>query len=671
MTGRVVPVPRRIRDAAEAVLFKVREIPLDFDRKGVAARLERSMASAYVALDQDPETPAHYEGLSSSVQALVEARGMLLYAGDPTKVGALGAVVALLDGAIREGAVAIDALAVRQLENRHLRARSSESGIPKPKPFRASIGLPELHVVPRLPVMAEVDVAPIVELAKPGAKPPPQVPRPKTLDELKAFADAASSGALAKSLEEPEEDAPADEKPELAEYAYLPAIEEAEGVRVLARDALEDVASLSNLRHPIPTETWLDQGPFEQRLLDNVDYFASLGSMGLTMVPLYHAEAEIPDPSRAFAVAFTLGCVSGRDAVDVAIATLKVSPKEEAPGWVEGFWLAPNPIVDEALVELLEAPQPFVVGVALDALAARGTLPVDAPERILPRGDPDLTLKLVRALGSNLPKRRAHEILEDLVYREPGDELFLAAATSLLRRGHGGVRDLLRPIVERPNGLSPARVEGATWLLALSGTPADAARLIPLVRAMPSPRGARALGRFGHLDAVTVLWELLQIQDAELTVEAAAESLERITGAGLVETVEEPWDVKLPPEAREAGGIPVPMRKVKKVIQAPEPWAEWGRRELPKHDPSKKHRGGRPFLPQMILAELEDKATPERGRQEATEELVIATGLGLLFSPSDWVARQKQRLGELRSAITGGTEGAWYFAGAGASSPRR
>ena len=60
---------------------------------------------------------------------------------------------------------------------------------------------------------------------------------------------------------------------------------------------------------------------------------------------------------------------------------------------------------------------------------------------------------------------------------------------------------------------------------------------------------------------------------------------------------------------------------------------------------------------------------PER-RAEAALELVIATNVGTRLSTTDWVARQKGQLSELRAHVRSldSATGAWWFAGAAVTS---
>jgi hypothetical protein len=406
----------------------------------------------------------------------------------------------------------------------------------------------------------------------------------------------------------------------------------------------------------------MDQAPFEQRLLNNLDYLVSLGGIALPLIPIFHAESENPDPARAFAVAFTLGCIEGADAVDVAVAALKQSPPEEYPGYVEGWWLAPSPAIDETLTELLGHPKAALAGVSLDALAARCTLQASAVQWIVARNDRALDRKLARALGTNLPRADAIRLLESLLDGAPeDDEVFCLAVESLIRRGHARGRDLARLAVESS---SPARARAGAWLVGISGQAADVDILLEALARAPSEDAVRGLARFGHAAALPPLIELLAVEDEALPT-AAAEALDFIAGPVLRETVEEPWDLGVPGEMLAVEGAPPPpMRKVEKVVVDPARWKDWYQRVGAKLDPKKRWRKGVLFHLDQIVDELEAKDTPTKRRGHAARELAVATGVPSSFSPNDWVARQREHLREARDTNRGlaVAPGTWTFA---------
>ena len=639
------PPARAARAEVEGVAAALRGSGASFDRRGVAERLSRAIRALYAVVDTGVEAPAHHDGLVECARVLGEARTVLAAA---VPDSALAKALATLDATIvnvrRVSEEVLDIMLARRGDVRG----GVDISVPRPtRPFTASVALPRLHALARGPISPPISLEPTVSLVTPRAK-RPAPPKPTTLEELRAAAAAP-----------PEPPAPAPEIEPAAEALPAPRAlaDDGEVLRRVARDCLEDIASLRMLRKPIPSETWLDQSPFEQRLLDNVDAFVALGEAALPSVTLFHAEAPAPDPARGFALALTLGCIEGTDTIDVALATMKVSAPLELPGFTEGFALAPNPAIATELEPLLDAPNPALCAVALDVLAARGALPLDTAERVLRRGDPALTSKLARALGLAVPKAKAISVLSEMLDAGASDDLFAVACESLLRRGDGAVRQRLRDAIRART--SKPRVAAATALLAISGRKDDAALLSEGLAFAPTPAGVSALGRHGSAALLPTLLALLETEDAPVAL-AAADALDFMTNAGLREITQVPWS----PGVTPPDGSPPPTRAVSTVIAARVPWEQWYARNRVRLDAIGKLRAGLPFVPSMIVDELDGTAGPAR-RTEATLELVVVTGVGARLSTTDWVARQKQHLGEVREHVRslGGAAGSYWYAG--------
>jgi hypothetical protein len=241
------------------------------------------------------------------------------------------------------------------------------------------------------------------------------------------------------------------------------------------------------------------------------------------------------------------------------------------------------------------------------------------------------------------------------------DELFAVACESLLRRGDGTVRQRLRDAIRAREG--KPRVAAATALLAISGRRDDAALLAEGLAFAPSEASVRALARHGSATLLPTLLALLETEDAAIAL-AAADALDFVTNAGLREMTQVPWS----PGVTPPDGSPAPTRAVSTVIAARAPWEHWYARNGVRLDSTGKLRAGLPFVPSMIVDELDGTAAPAR-RLEAALELVVATGVGARLSTTDWVARQKQHLGEVREHVRslGGAAGSYWFAGSAVS----
>jgi hypothetical protein len=651
--------------AVEVAADAIPDVEEKIDRVGIGVRLHHAIESLYTALDKDVDDVAHTDGLRVAARILAEVDTMSRRVLADAPSAALVTVLGGLGDALTRLEDAANASARIQLTARNFGRRSF---VPPPRPFQASIGVPHLQSVPRGKVVMPI------ELAASSVPPPPPAPRvridrPKTLEQLQAFHEAAKSGALAAKLEEASRvDEPPPPPPPPPELAYEPSIEEGEMQRTLARDCLEDLACLAFLRKPIPSESWLDQAPFEQRLLNNLDAFASFGGVGLPIVSQFHAEADIPDPARAFACSLALGSLEGTDTARVAATMMSKAPPEELPGFATGLWLAPNTSVDEALVDLLEHARADVVAAATRALADRGSFPPGSIALIAAHKEPIVQLALCRALGRCPVAEAAMPVLERLLFEMNGavdDEVFGAAAEASLRHGVGSVRDLLRQTLAKPP--SPRRAQLSAWLLSLTGRPEDLDLLVGNALGSASPLAIRALGRFGHLGAFDALRRLLSAGDEDV-VEEAATALELICGSGMIVVSEVPWDVSLPDDIdlEEINAGPIPGRKVEKVVSDRATWKKWWREHGIALDPAGKYRHGHPFRPVQLCDELVDKRTSTARRFDAALELALVAGPDASFAPDDWVARQKERLTDIRGRVVNlsNVVGAWWFAGA-------
>lgn len=646
------------RGAIEEALFALSDVALPFDREGVKDRLLRAVSLTYAVSDSSVLAVVHIQGLTEASTVVGEVSQMLEQAGDRTAVPSLRRVLEhlrLAGSALRSGA---DAVAQIQLARRaELVGGLQDAGPPPPRPFRASHGVPQLFALARPPLLPHVTVAPTEPLADVAAPPPP---KPTSFEQLTALAARFSA-----PLDGPRvELAAAPEEP-----AYEVAAPEADVLRRLARDCLEDVALGRTLRTPNALEGWRDQGPFEARLLASLDAFATYAGAALPMVSLYHAEASAPDPERAFAVALVLGCIEGADTVGAALMTLKQSAPETYPGWIDGFSLASSPVVDRAMGELATGPRAPLARLAMEVLFRRGATPAELARSLVASSDPGLACAAARALGIAGPRDEAILALEEATLRTEDDGVWLAAVEALLVRRHAPARELLRQVLAK--GSPEGRIAEAATLLALVGHAADAEALIARFRGHPTPSLARALGRFGSAAVFSELLGALSSEDEDL-VAAAAEALERITGAGLFTELEEPWPVELPPGADDPalGALPVPTRKRRTNVRDPAVWREWLRDAGGKFELKLKWRGGAPFLPAFIVAELAEPRTPAESRFEAARELALVTGLGPFFA-DDWVARQEGRLAELAREVDklDASPGAWSLGLVSAGAP--
>jgi hypothetical protein len=182
------------------------------------------------------------------------------------------------------------------------------------------------------------------------------------------------------------------------------------------------------------------------------------------------------------------------------------------------------------------------------------------------------------------------------------------------------------------------------------------------MRAAPSPGLVAAVGWAGAPEAVPALIELLDHKDPAVQL-AAAQALDRITGAGLLEEVEvEPEVIAVAdveePDVGEAKPQPLaravsdprdlPSEGANDTITRPtlraDLWQAWWAERLPEIRPGARYRRGRPYAPVVSLWELDAWALPVSERRLLQRELVVRTGHAVRFDPHDLVAVQEEAL---------------------------
>ncbi len=656
---------RLSRNAAEYVLFGLREVRVSFDREGLAERLRAAISQIYRAMDVGPDSLARSEALMQASTCLSDAGG-LLSASPQHGQFQIQRLLGALKDAQAHARVAAEIVAMDQLQRRMQLGFGEPRVETSTRPFRVSQGEPELYALNREAVIPLVDLGE----ADPVRSPRPEgvaVAPPQGLDELRALAKNLGS-QVAEQLGTSDLEAETDEdqnKDSLSDsVGRLESDRERQFLEEAARDTIEDIASLGSLRQPIETESWQDQGPFEQRLLQRLDYLVSLGQPAFRAALLYHAESDSPDPARAFALALALGCIEGSDAIDAIVATLRQSAPEEHPGFLEGLVLGTNPGIADGMRRLLGMNDPKLVALAFEVLMARRELLESDVQVALQDPDPVMQARVARALGTNLevPVALAH-LDRMLLSTACPSPVWLELVEAGLRRGHGPAREELRRAVQisEPGGFPPR----AGFLLGISGTSRDVESLLQLEQAAPSPLLSEALGRLGHVAAIPRLIERLEEGD-EVMAPVAARELQRLTGAGMFEETEEPWVKELPPEA-DLNDIPIPTHVVRRVTTNPLRWRDWERTQGRNLDGSQRYRLGKPFAVSAILGELWAKEPRPEDRARASLELSVATGKDYGLSVTDWVTRQQRCLERAAEHLRrlSSPEGGWCFAGVG------
>jgi hypothetical protein len=412
-------------------------------------------------------------------------------------------------------------------------------------------------------------------------------------------------------------------------------------IRAIARDCFEDIASLGSLRKLYDHEPWIDAGPFEQRLLDNLDALVALErpldpeapSLGLVeSLFAYAIEWVVPDFGRTFALAFTLCCLDSETAMRWVVLALRRSHPRTYPAFIDAFALGSNESIDRTLVELCREDDPAMVEVALEAMARRGRVDMASAVLLLmrPQPSPSLLDKAVD-LAARLPAQAAAPLLARLVDGAAPDAAASAAA-ALMTLGDARGPKHLRALLQRSRTDDAATLRArriAFEALCLLGSPFD--RNLVGAEASFDRQGLPWLGWHGHPDHVPLLIEGIRRAAAEGAYDEAervARALERI------------------------GGGPAPRPGALTGGDFEERLAVWLRafeERRPLDDA--RMRFGQPWTPSAILTELSARSTRQGERPILARELALVTRRAAHLDVSGWVVVQERALAAARDLL--------------------
>lgn len=623
----VVPVARRGVSVLEEALLSVRELPAVVDRGAVVEKLEHALSAGRALAESELDHVDHLGRLDDAIARCQDLAALLERgATEEGKLGALRRRVVDVGHALRarrnETIDAVVAAQDRALKSGQARERSR----PPPPPFRASVGLPALYDL-RSPTTSAVDV---------------------TSEE-----------------EDPIDDSEGDES-ELAPPAPAPALPEAtlsplarardDQLRAAARDGLGDIASLSTLRRPLDKQPWTVAEPFEQRLLDVLDFVISLEADGLVnttpregpefilmdRVYEFAGEVGVADPGRAFTRAFILGCLRGGEAAAAAVIGLRQAKPELHAALCDALCLGSNPNIGPALVELLSSGDAAQLRVALQILRFRRHCDFAATAPLLAHPDATVATEAAKSLVVVEQREAAREALRAVLGQSDDGPLDVEAARSLMRMGDVAglrfVRERLRLRREDDLLLEVETADDYTMLLALGGNASDLEALEKSLQ--QTPISALAAGWFGH-PALVESWLLPSLAagnwardgspwvfPAEL---AMTRALHRITG----ESPAQPPRV----HAVRSDGYELAVDHAT--------WAtRWNdvKDQLPTQA---KTRFGKLYTPMATLEELEDQ-TFHGDRRVAIQELDMVSVEVADLELGDWTARQLIEISALR-----------------------
>lgn len=448
-------------------------------------------------------------------------------------------------------------------------------------------------------------------------------------------------------------------------------------VEVLARDAMEDLASYSTLRVLGDEEAWGAAADFERRLLASLDALVALArplrpdAAELDLAEAlfaYATEWIVPDRGRAFAFAITMCSVASDAALLWVLMGLRRVEAGARAAYTEALALGSNPHIAEKLIMILtdDGPKETTL-VALEAACRRRLFHGGSMLPLTTHPDPRIASLAIRCLMS-APSELAVETLTRLIERGERQVIRAVAGETLIEKGlpaqqgasAKGVtrgREALRGVIEELLGQDVAGAshdrgrprkrldaEGTTALshalrgLAVAGDALDAEHVWAAAHAI---RSYREVGFFGHLPHVALLFATLTeldrrgttLQDDEEAggsaqtwvgqLEMLATALRRITG------IDPP---KYGPGRYDLDGF-------KRLWEEKAPTIPLGR-----------SRFGKPFQRADLIVELEAPSTRQADRRLLAKEVAHHSEGVIHFDVDGWVTDQKAFMKMAREA---------------------
>lgn len=641
-----------------------------FDLAEIGDRIVRALGHLYDAIDEREE---RHKSASQAYTEALDGRDRLATTDDA-------------DLRDVHAALAAAATALQSAERR----LTSVIDVPRPPPapIRASRETPALHVVPRPSLVPTPRLVGLPPVAPPL---PPALPEPKTLADLAAMAEkikkqaeemeaaaAAKRAAFgAKKEEPPKKEAPSGFVRELPERQKPGAF-----LAARARDCLEEIAMIGMQRLPLLGDPFRSVAFLERRMLTSLDAVASLGPVGVARIEPQLLDAPVRDAARAQAGAFALGCLEGRDALGalerVAHAYGWTEDPAVAAGIADGLKLATNPLLSVVLRAWLAHPAPLVRATAIDVLGYRGLASAD--ELLRCAADvPVVAEKALPPLGLLYPRDREREIqaVLDTALASESVPLQEAAWHAMMLLGHPHVAHALH----RAAG-EKATESRAVIPLAVVSDLEDARHLFATAQKAPTELLVLAVGWAGLAESVPWLITMVAGKKKELKV-AAANALDRITGAQLYEEIElapEKLDVEDPPEPEIDLGGPKPPSLARKVsdprdlpgegapdaMELPttdaERWREYWAEHRERYHAGTRFRRGHPYTPRVTLWELDGWRVTPFERRMLHREMVVRTGAAVRFDPFDLVAVQEAALRQMEAPASSASSypGGWH-----------
>jgi len=614
-----------------AIVLLENALPHDGDLRPVADGVSEALAHVYDAFD----------GRAVLTEAAALAQAALKMAGHSLPAEADDGLAAL-SGYFHD---ASEALARAEVELR---------GKPLPHQGRArdaARGVLASQDTPRLHRQERASMRPLIRV--PPHEPPSTVetfepPTARTFEELETLGERIHESIQqhVEQIADKEKEAAETDSPAPPTFTQR-----------WARECFEEVAMLGNQRAPLLGDDWRTTRELEDRMLWAIDAFASLGSNALILLETLALDAPVPDPTRMFAATMIGGCFEGRDALGIVerLARASVSTPECLAEVSNALKLTPHQHIETMLLNWLSDSRPDFRAIATEVLVKRGAL--DEAQLVAATEDrPEIAKHALMSLAV-----AGQESFDQIVDAALTDSRLRETALTAL-----AVRNKRRAAAElRKDGAA------ALPLLASMGGEDDAEYIGKCALSAPTAASLDAAAIAGHLGAVPGLIGLLRHDDQDIAL-AAAQALDRITGAGLYAEVEiDPVKLAEPVlPTPDAPGFAAPDKPLRDEVSDPrhrpsegspdtlelpapdhQRWHDWWTDNQQRFDSGKRYRRGALHSAQVVLEELDGPLLSFEQRKRTAIELVLLTKHDDRLDPSDFVATQELAIGRWRVTL--------------------
>ncbi len=404
------------------------------------------------------------------------------------------------------------------------------------------------------------------------------------------------------------------DKPERRALPPLPADLPYQQIEAIARDLMEDLAMLGTLRDALEEQPWAESGPFEERLLHNLDALIALELPLRKEVPRlqlvrqlyrYATEWQVPDGGRSFVFAFTLACLHSEAALRWLVLGAHRAPPRALPAFGKALALGSSPHIPGAVQALMASESAPLLTLGLEVARRRRHFdPAFLP--LIAHPDVSVAEAALRAF-TFAPRAAAIETLLHVL--DKGGHLAAVAAEILATMGHPRAVPVARELLAAAP--KPAAARLALRVVVLHGDRNDAE--LVQAHALAIPEALPLLGFFGAPEHAQVIVEQLRNPDR---VPDAERALLRLTGLPFLP----PYDVD------------ALQREVAQRVPA------WTFRV----------RFGKPFQGvRDTLAELRAPLTLQRDRRVLSVEAGMFAKEPMRVDLDGWVAQQQADLAAL------------------------